>query len=208
MALHMKDFDAYYLIICSRGPGTETMTIDHPTNRGIEIDRGAAIDLKNFGVCGGSADFNDEGPIILVPKGTLPLSGIFKWIAADLARWDEEMKTSWTKVLKQMTTLGPKDVEVFKQIGTMHDENVQAYLSSAYRVWLQKTIDRTNNRWTSCNGWRNVNIEIPSKRQFNVLLEAMGADVDELEKWNCAVLRKACKLYRAGKLPSYDFSGC
>lgn len=208
MALKRDDFDAYYLIICSRGPGSETLTIDRPeTMEGIRLVAGSAQTFKKFGVCEGMAEWNDEGPLILVPKGTLPLTGIFKWIAYDQARWDEELKKETVDLLKQLKSLNATDRAIFQDIAKAREENMHAFLSAAYRVFLQK-LKFGQNRWTSCNAWRKLDLEIPSKRQFKLLLDATGLTVDELEKWNCKVMKKACELYRRGKLPSKDFRGC
>ena len=80
--LKTDDFDFYYLIICSRGPGSETIVVDNVSDRrdALHFYKGSEDQFKKIGACEAGADFNDEGPIIAVPKGTKPLKAIYEWI--------------------------------------------------------------------------------------------------------------------------------
>ena len=87
-----KDFDFYYLIICSRGPGSETMVVDNVSDRrdSLRFYEGSEDQFKKIGACEAGADFNDEGPIIAVPRGTKPLKAIYEWIKQDVASLEAE----------------------------------------------------------------------------------------------------------------------
>ena len=65
-----RRFDFYYLIICSRGPGSETIVVDNVSDRrdALHFYEGAEDQFKKFGACEAGADFNDEGPVIAVPS--------------------------------------------------------------------------------------------------------------------------------------------
>ena len=69
--LEKDDFDFYYLIICSRGPGSETIVVDNVSDRRsvLHFYEGAEDQFKKIGACEAGADFNDEGPVIAVPEG-------------------------------------------------------------------------------------------------------------------------------------------
>ena len=48
-----KDFDFYYLIICSRGPGSETMVVDNVSGRrdSLRFYEGSEDQFKKIGAC-------------------------------------------------------------------------------------------------------------------------------------------------------------
>jgi hypothetical protein len=83
-----------------------------------------------------------------------------------------------------------------------------AYLSACLRVFLTNDIGNDGNPWTSVNGWRKVEIEIPNKAQFELLMEATGGTVEQLGAWDCAVLKEAAKRYKEGTLTPHEFPGC
>jgi hypothetical protein len=89
-----------------------------------------------------------------------------------------------------------------------HAETRNAFLSACLRVFLTSDIGSDNNPWTSINGWRKVEIEIPNKAQFELLMEATGETAEQLGKWDCAVLKEAAKRYLEGTLPEREFPGC
>ena len=80
-----------------------------------------------------------------------------------------------------------------------------AYVSACLRAFLPKEIGEDNNPWTCVNGWRNINVEIPNKSQFEALIQATGETAEQFGKWNCAVLKEAAKRYLEGKLPERNF---
>ena len=90
--LNQEDFDFYYLIICSRGPGSETIVVDNVSDRrdALHFYEGSEDQFKKIGACEAGADFNDEGPIIAVPRGTKPLKAIYEWIKQDVASLEAE----------------------------------------------------------------------------------------------------------------------
>ena len=90
--LKKDDFDFYYLIICSRGPGSETIVVDNVSDRrdALHFYEGAEDQFKEIGACEAGADFNDEGPIIALPRGTKPLKAIYGWIKQDVANLEAE----------------------------------------------------------------------------------------------------------------------
>ncbi len=82
------------------------------------------------------------------------------------------------------------------------------YISACIRAFLPKEIGEDDNPWTSVNGWRNAEVEIPNKSQFEALLEATGETAEQLGQWECTVLKEAAKRYLEGKLPEREFPGC
>ena len=84
----------------------------------------------------------------------------------------------------------------------------QAYVSACLRGFLPSVIGEDGNPWTSVNGWRNVDVEIPSKSQFEPLMDVTGETAEQLGKWDCAVIKQAAKRYLEGKLPEREFPGC
>src|SRR5208283_5338636 len=90
--LNRDDFDFYYLIICSRGPGSETITVDNITGQrdSIEFLEVSETEFEKFGVCEATTNFNDEGPVIAVPSGTKPLKAIYAWLKQDAVKLEEK----------------------------------------------------------------------------------------------------------------------
>jgi len=223
------DFDFYYLIICSRGPGSETITVDNVSDRRdtLHFYEGSEDQFKNIGACEAGADFNDEGPIIAVPRGTKPLKAIYEWIKQDVASLEAENGADFFSssrflgalqlIEKAMAERGVDSEEVQemrKQAEKFATERPephsyrQAYISACIRVFLPKEIGEDGNPWTSCNGWRNVDVEIPNRAQFEALMEATGETAEQLGQWDCKVLQAAAKRYLEGKLPEREFPGC
>ncbi|MGO9482469.1 MAG: hypothetical protein ACLP05_11905 [Candidatus Kryptoniota bacterium] len=178
--LSRDDFDFYYIIICSRGPASETITVDNITGQ-LEFLETSETEFEKFGVCEATTNFNDEGPVIAMPKGTKPLKGLYSWLKKD--------------------TVDIGD-------GYPDFDYSPAYISACLRVFLTSEIGSDNNPWTSVNGWRKVEIELPNKAQFEALMEATGETADQLGQWDCAVLKEAAKHYKEGTLPEREFPGC
>jgi hypothetical protein len=180
--LNTDDFDFYYLIICSRGLGSETITVDNITGQrdGIEFLEASEIEFEKFGVCEVTTNFNDEGQVIGVPAGTKPLKGIYEWLKNDMQVQNENYPGDY----------GP------------------AYLSACLRVFLTNAIGNDGSPWTSVNGWRKVEIELPSKSQFELLMGVTGETAKQLGKWDCAVFKEAAERYLEGTLPEHEFPGC
>ena len=227
--LKIDDFDFYYLIICSRGPGSETIVVDNVSNRrsALHFHEGAEAQFKEIGACEAGADFNDEGPIIAVPTGTKPLKAIYEWIKQDVGNLEAENGTDFfrssrllgvmQKIEKAMIKHGAQSEETnemrklaekFANEQPLSVNYRQAYISACLRAFLPSEISEDGNPWTSVNGWRNVNVEIPSKSQFEALMEATGETADQLGNWDCTVLQEASKRYLEGKLPEREFPGC
>ena len=224
-----KDFDFYYLIICSRGPGSETMVVDNVSGRrdSLRFYEGSEDQFKKIGACAASADFNDEGPIIAVPRGTKPLKAIYEWIRQDVASLEAENGADFfssSRLLGIMQTIEKSMVEHGTQSEQAEDARRladkfaedqpppvsyrQAYISACIRAFLPKEIGEDGNPWTSVNGWRNAEVEISNKSQFEALLEATGETAEQLGQWECTVLKEAAKRYLEGKLPEREFPGC
>ncbi len=181
--LSTDDFDFYYLIICSRGPGSETITVTNITGQldSIEFLETSESECEKFGVCEATTNFNDEGPVIAVPSGTKPLKGVYSWLKKDTVDIGE---------------------------GYPDFDYGPAYLSACLRVFLTSNIGEDSNPWTSINGWRKLDIEIPNKAQLELLMGATGETAEQLGQWDCAVLKEAAKRYLAGTLPEHEFPGC
>jgi hypothetical protein len=163
--------------------GSETITVDNITGQrdSIEFLETSETEFQKFGVCEATTNFNDEGPVIAVPSGTKPLKGIYAWLKKDVENIGEGYPDF---------NYGP------------------AYLSACLRVFLTGNIGQGDNPWTSVNGWRKFEIELPSKAQFELLMEATGETAEQLGKWDCAVLKEAAKRYLEGTLPEREFPGC
>ncbi|MGA3118004.1 MAG: hypothetical protein ABSF90_26670 [Syntrophobacteraceae bacterium] len=204
--LNREDFDFYYLIICSRGPGSETITVDRldPMVSDIEFLEASETEFEKFGVCEVAADFNDEGPIIAVPAGTKPLKAIYTWLKNYCAETDAEYAVG----TESTRSSDPETRAILETLDKHHAETRNAFLSACLRVFLTSDIGSDNNPWTSINGWRKVEIEIPNKAQFELLMEATGETAEQLGRWECAVLKQAAKQYEEGTLPEREFPGC
>jgi hypothetical protein len=201
--LEKDDFDFYYLIICSRGPGSETITLDRLNHMVVNIEflETSETEFEKFHVCEATTNFNDEGPIIAVPAGTKPLKAIYAWLKnyCDLTAAD---------MSNPVPCLDSEVQAIVAQLDKTKNETRDAFLSACIRVFLTSKIGNDGNPWTSVNGWRKVDIEIPNTAQFEALMEATEQTAEQLGQWNCAVLRQAAKRYLKGKLPEREFPGC
>ena len=160
----------YYLVICSRGPGSETIIVEDlksEEDTGVisgkdTIDQkamnAAVKKLKDAPVVEVDADV-DEGPVIALTKKA-KLSDIYKWL------------------VKCTTSLK-------KQREQVHG----AFISACLRAFMDI------GEWTSCNEWRKVGSEAMSLDEFNQFMEATSQDIKALAKWDCKVLQTACKTY-------------
>jgi hypothetical protein len=202
--LNREVFDFYYLIICSRGPGSETITVTNVTEQREDIHfmEESEAEFKLYGVCEAESHFNDEGPIIAVPAGTKPLKSIFAW----LKNYCDE--TDAADMSDPIPSLDSEVQAIVAQLDKTKNETRDAFLSACIRVFLTSKIGNGGNPWTSVNGWRKVDIEIPNTAQFEALMEATEQTAEQLGQWNCAVLRQAAKRYLKGKLPEREFPGC
>ena len=202
--LEIDDFDFYYLIICSRGPGSETITISKLNDMEYEIELMDASEdeFQKFGICEVTTNVLDEGPVIAVPFGTVPLKAIYEWLKYDYARNEQHLEALDILEISDETRAMVEEIEATR-LATR-----QAYMSACIRVFLSSDIGMDNNPWTSVNGWRKVEIEIPNRSQFELLMEATGETAQQLGQWNCAVLKEAAKRYLQGTLPEKEFRGC
>jgi len=195
--LTKKEFDFYYLIICSRGPGSETIVVRSVERRKIKGPLTSDImpveeQLEKFGVTEVVQEWNDEGPILAIPaSASIPLDKIYKWLV-----WDNSRENDLPDELE------PDLQKILREVDAAHKEAGQAVLSAKLRAFLSPGL------WTSCNSWRKLDLEIPSVAQFEQLMKATGQTAAELGKWNCKVMQEAAKRYTAGELTDEDFSGC
>jgi len=201
--LNRDDFDFYYLIICSRGPGSETITVDRLDDQHdrIEFLEASEDKFKKFGVCEATTNFNDEGPVIAVPAGIKPLKAIFAWLKNYCDETDTDMSAP-------VPSLDAEVQVIVAQLDKANADTRDAFLSACIRVFLTSKIGNDGNPWTSVHAWRNVEVEIPNQAQFELLMEATGQTAEQLGKWDCAVLQAAAKRYLEGKLPEREFPGC
>jgi len=138
------------------------------------------------------AEFNDEGPIIAVPAGAKPLKEVYAWLKKDTEKIAAEY--------------APTSSNIFPPVPPF--DYGPAFLSACLRAFLPNEIGEDDNPWTSINGWRKVEIELPSKAQFEAVMEATGETAVQLGQWNCDVLKEAAKRYMEGTLPEREFPGC
>ena len=201
--LNRDDFDFYYLIICSRGPGSETITVDRLDDQHdrIEFLEASEDEFKKFGVCEATTNFNDEGPVIAVPAGIKPLKAIFAWLKNYCDETDADMSAP-------VLSLDAGVQAIVAQLDKANADTRDAFLSACIRVFLISDIGNDGNPWTSVNGWRKLDIEIPNNAQFEALIEATAQTVEQLGTWDCAVLKQAAKQYKEGTLPEREFQGC
>lgn len=205
MSLNKYDFDAYYAICCSRGPGTETLTLQklHSYDE-WKMARGASAELAKYGVASAEADWADEGPILCVPVGTFPLPSIYRWVLFDALEFS---LSDIEPELKKQIIEAPNPFKLIPWIPA----NEQAFLSALLRVWLQPLpvpTELDDTVWTSTNGWREVSIEVMNRPQFETFVNTMGIDYDDIAKWNCAVIQRTLELARKGNLPEKPYRGC
>jgi len=200
--LNQEDFDFYYLIICSRGPGSETIVVDNVSNRrsALHFYDESEAQFKEIGACEADADFNDEGPVIAVPAGTKPLKAMYAWLKnyCDVTDAEYAVGTESTR------STAPETRAILEKLDKQHAETRSAFLSACLRAFLPSEI----GAWTSVNGWRGVEIEITSKSQFEALMEATGETAEQLGLGECVVLKAAAKRYLEGKLAEREFPGC
>jgi len=227
--LNKDDFDFYYLIICSRGPGSETMVVDNVSKHrdALHFYESSEDQFTKIGACEAGADFNDEGPIIAVPRGTKTLKAIYEWIRQDVANLEAENGADFfsssrllgimQKIEKAMVEHGTQSeqaeearrlLDKFAEDQPSPVSYRQAFISACIRAFLPTEIREDGNPWTSVKGWRNAEVEIPNKSQFEALMDAAGETAEQLGKWDCAVLKEATKRYLEGKLPEREFPGC
>ena len=204
--LNKDEFDFYYLIICSRGPGSETIVVDNVSKHrdALHFYDSSEDEFEKFGVCEAGADFNDEGPVIAAPVGTKPLKAIYAWLKnyCDVVDAENAVGTESTR------SSDPETRAILEKLDKHHAETRIAFLSACIRAFIPSEIGEDGNPWTSVNGWRKLEIEIPNKSQFEALMEATGETAGQLEQWNCQVMKEAARLYLEGKLPEREFPGC
>ena len=164
--LEKDDFDFYYLIICSRGHGSETIVVDNVSNRrsAVHFYEGLEDQFKKIGACEAGADFNDEGPIIAIPKGTKPLKAIYEWIKQDVANIEAENGGDFfssSRLLGVMQKIEKAMIEHGSQSGETNEMRKladkfaeeqpppvsyrQAYISACLRAFLPTSIGEDNN---------------------------------------------------------------
>ena len=157
--LELGDLDFYYLIICSRGPGSETITVTKldETETEIELLETSEDEFNKFGVCEATTNFNDEGPVIAVPFGTMPLEAIYEWLKYDYARNEQHLEPLNIPGMSDETRAMVEGIEATR-LATR-----QAYISACIRVFLSSDIGMGNNPWTSVNGWRQSILNFPTR---------------------------------------------
>ena len=156
--LKKEDFDFYYLIICSRGPGSETIVVDNVSNRrdALHFFEGAEDEFEKLGVCEAIADFNDEGPVIAVPAGTKPLKAVYAW----LKNYCDVVDAEYAVGTESTRSTDPETRAILEKLDKQHAETRSAFLSACIRAFLPSDIGEDGNPWTSVNGWRNADVEI------------------------------------------------
>ncbi|MGO9019614.1 MAG: hypothetical protein ACLQVJ_14820 [Syntrophobacteraceae bacterium] len=204
--LNQEDFDFYYLIICSRGPGSETIVVDNVSNRrdALQFYEGAEDQFKRIGACEAGANFNDEGPVIAVPAGTKPLKAMYAW----LKNYCDVVDAEYAVGTESTRSTDPETLAILEKLDKKMSETRSAFLSACIRAFLPSKIGSDGNPWTSVNGWRKLEIEVPNRVQFEALMEATGETAEQLGKWDCAVLKEASKRYLEGTLSEREFPGC
>src|SRR5208283_2958223 len=155
----------------------------------IEFMDESEDEFQKFGICEVTTNVLDEGPVIAVPFGTVPLKAIYEWLKYDYARNEQHLEALDILEISDETRAMVEEIEATR-LATR-----QAYMSACIRVFLSSDIGMDNNPWTSVNGWRKVEIEIPNRSQFELLMEATGETAQQLGQWNCAVLKEAAKRY-------------
>lgn len=195
-----NDFKLLYLIICSRGPGSETICVE---------DVSRDCNVNDWDWCSESIQdalkkrsvveitpWHDEGPIIAMTSET-KLKDIYKWLQ------------QWMTVDEEEISEDLLESKIMQQIKADQDKNQQAYFSACLRAFVVYfEPDGVHNgpgdsNWTSCNSWRDGDGQLSealTEKQFELILSC-GLTIEELEKWDCSVMRHACTSYSVeGKL--------
>lgn len=181
----------YYLIVCSRGPGSETIIVEEvePGDHSIgqkEVDK-AEKELKSQSVVEVDAD-TDEGPVLALTKKAT-LGDIFRW----LVKWNtgniDSMAEGWDDLVEKTNKVDDSTKGLITSLTKQREQIQDAFMSACLRAFIDI------GAWTSCNSWRKLEDELMTLKQFNQFVKAVGLDYEQLAKWDCKVLQAALSTY-------------
>ena len=205
----MNQIDAKYVIICSRGPGSETIVTNimyivqkddgkyyYDEDRIVLDDPEDKIDTNPIGIDetfnGIDVAYFDEGPVFMLKEGMSDeqvLGALYQCF-----KEEEEMHEIFVTENEEMNAL-------FKEMYEARKEGHTAFVSAVIRSFLYP------NAWTSCHAWRKLEIEIMSKEQVDRYMEFTKLSLDDLKEVDCKVLNECARLY-PDDLPTKNARGC
>lgn len=195
---------AVYLIICSRGGGTETITTSNPLAQEDYPDE--SDDGSNELTLDNITPFD---PITATDWGDRPLTE--RMVQEKLNR-NELVIGGLDEGNVYLVPEGMTEIEFLRQAlaceikfgGYEGTSPLGSQLISA----LLRALIANLNTWTSCNAWRKLDVELMSKEQFEMYMEVTGRQLNDLlTEPHCRVLRESAKLYYVGTSPK-QVVGC
>lgn len=214
----MQKVEGKYVIVCSRGPGSETIITE--TFAAVRKDDGklyhdtelARQDLleddymptdeiddhvKHLEVtpiridttfAGIEVMWEDEGPVLFPKEGTTN-EDILKCL------------NSCFEINDDMFDFDYEELSNFiEEVNKAKVETASAFMSAIVRSWLNPGV------WTSVDAWRNLECEVMSKEDVDRYCEFTGVPLSDLELQDCKVLAECVRRY-PDNLPT-STSGC
>lgn len=201
---------AVYVIVCSRGPGSETIVSEEidvvkqqdgsylwtellddpdedPSFNKLQID-----EIYN----GVPVAWYDEGPILFVSDDMSDST-----VLGALLKCFEDDGEGFLDLIDNLVERDSSLDKLLREMQKAKLENVGAFTSAIIRSYLQRSV------WTSCDAWRNLEIEIMSKEQVDRYMEFTGTTIEVMLASDCKVLKECAGLY-PDNLPKENARGC
>ena len=219
----MQTVEGKYVIVCSRGPGSETIITQsfqairkddgklyhdedafrvYLTEEEEMSDEEVVAELEEFDndpiptdtLFGIEVMWQDEGPVLFTDEFTTD-EDIYKCLVHCFAINEQELD------------FDPSDEEGDEELKTLLEDMYKAkieiagaFASAVLRSWLNPGV------WTSVNAWRNLECEVLTKEDVDRYCKFADIGVADLEIQGCGVLAECAKRY-PDNLPS-STSGC
>jgi hypothetical protein len=180
-----------YLIICSRGPGSETIVVRDLLDAVWEDDEGRfeifgwndsnGQDIEESQIPALLAAGHvvegqmDEGPVFLWPTGMSKKDFLQAMIASDLR---------------------------YREMDEREEVEYQIFVSAMVRAFLVRP-----GVWTSCGAWRKLDLEFLTKKEFEEYLAVTDQSLETCLAHPCPVIKESAKLYQQGESPAVN-RGC
>ncbi len=214
-----RKVDGKYVIVCSRGPGSETIVTrayavirkdDGKLYYDVDIYRqqmeadGMEQEEINEELSHGMNEepiridetwfgievmFEDEGPVLFMNEGTTN-EDILKCLTKCFEVNDQELDFGDNEEMQNF----------MDDINEAKKETANAFMSAIIRSWLNP------GSWTSVDAWRNLECEVMSKEDVDRYCEFTGVFQSDLELQGCKVLAECVRRY-PDNLPK-ETGGC
>jgi len=195
-----------YAIVCSRGPGSETIVVRDL----LEADGEGGLDeakrdprgyMENADVhLGGRAlTTMDEEGVVYALAADITDHELWTLVKATEDHYDELMNEENDQVLKALTP-GSEALELYMRTSTDIIKSAPALRSAMLRAFIASP-----GIWTSVNGWRSVENEVLTREQMDKYMLLEQCTVEDLLAYDdCEVLQLSAKRYIAGESPSHN----